>query len=247
MHRQVTLKSDDFPEFSIKLDAPTVAAWSDWLDDHGAGNNEEAELNLLIACGKIALADGAKQAPPTFGDICDEWPGLPHLAFGYCAEMAGAFVVGANAEALDMPAILAAAERFAGRTQGGTWSPPTSDADMALAKLAEQCAAFGLTADMMRAAIACNPRPGSYAAFLVPDVGAFVIRRPKFPQWSAYNRGKRNGHLQEAATTLALSCAEFPTASVLSTIIDKHPGVSVTLAAEFGKLVDNVRAEAKKD
>ena len=251
LHRTAEILSEDFPELVVKLTVPTVDGWDAYQKMRGDGNGDEASLNLLIECGSIQMVkEGAKA--PTFGTLCDEWPSLPELAIGELSIMAGVFGCGINATRLDLPAVLAACERVAKWTAAVgadhdafvRAEAPTPD-DLALAKLAEEAATFGLNAETMRTVIGCNPRRGSYTAILFHGVAALVLRRPRFSTWSAYN-GARRASLQQASTSFAVACADFPAAGVLADMIAKLPGLAVSCSSECVGLYGDVRADVKK-
>jgi hypothetical protein len=230
------ITSEDFPGLAVEIRRPDVAAWSDAQNMIGQGNNDEAYLNLLIARGRIVCADGTPP-PAHFGELCDDWPGLPELAFGQFALMAGTFSPDKlAAETLDLPAMIAAVE-------GVKLTPE----ETALADLADRCTKLGLDVETMRTIVACNPRLGSYRAILLTEAEAvLVLRRPRFPAWSSYNRERRGGRIQEASTRLVTACCEFPGAAGAAALIEKLPAVAPSAAAVCMAMVADQRSEVGK-
>lgn len=248
LHNVATITSEDFPEWVVTLRSPRKEEWDDFVSEQSRGNVEEAQLNLLIACGTVTRVDGGKA--PIFGEVVDEWPSLPELAFAAASEMAGVFAVGVNAIALDLPAIVAAVEKHQAAESSGdyrTQAVKLTPEEDELMSLYAKFVLMGFTFEIMRTIIACNPRRGSYRAMYVSTLDAvFVVRKPRFPQWSAYNRKRRARKLFEASEDLSLACSEFPSSTPLADVISKRPGVAMTLAAEVMNLYGDTRAEVKK-
>lgn len=240
---RVTISApDDFPGITVEVRRPKVAEWSDYQDTMRSGNGDEAALNILIACGRIVVAEGTR-VPANMGELCDEWPNLPDEAFGQIALMAGTFAEAMpGVIVLDLPAILAAAERAASPSLS---MKPSAD-DIKLAEIAVTCGRYGLDADTMRTIIACNPRRNSYRALMIENIDAVLVyRRPRFPVWSQFNRARRNAP-QAASTELSCSCVEHPSPMALRSMIDRLPSVASSGSAVCVELFGNVRVEVGK-
>lgn len=237
---------DDFPGIRIELRRPTAADWGAYQETSSDGNGDEAQLNLLIACGKIDVDEGVTK-PEHFGELCDEWPMLPECAFGQLAMMAGTFADGmSTVTVLDLPAVLAAAERVAALAGQSPETAPAAE-DIKLATLAERCGKLGLDAETMRTIVACNPKRNSYRAVLVDSIDAvLVLRRPKFSAWSAFRRAGRGGRIQDASLEFACACIEFPGQQAMRSLCERFPAAASSATAICIGLYGNVRVEVGK-